>query len=88
MTKKEIELEMLKDLRWKMKELFMSRNIDIMGFYFYDPKTKKYGTYYKGPGNPTACDWTLANLFFSMKQSFEYLNDLAQTTDMRLIGDE
>jgi len=88
MTKKDIELEMLKDLRWRMKELFMSRDIDIMGFYAYDFETEEYGTYYKGPGEPTYCDWKLASLFMSMKHSFEYHHHIAQSHDMSLIGDE
>jgi len=88
MTKKEIELEMLEDLRWKMKELFMSRDIDIMGFHGYDFETEEYGTYYKGPGEPTHSDWQLASLFMLMKHSFEYRHHIAQSHDMSLIGDE
>jgi hypothetical protein len=88
MTKKEIELEMLKRLRSNMKELFMSRDIDIMGFHGYNFETEEYGTYYTGPGEPTHCDWQLASLFMLMKHSFEYYNHIPQSHDMSLIGDE
>ena len=87
MTKKEIELEMLKRLRDTMK-LHISHGINIMEFYAYDEETEEYGTYYTGPGEPTHCDWQLADIFMSMKHSFEYHHHIAQSHDMSLIGDE
>jgi|LakMenEpi03Aug12_release.lakeMendotaPanAssembly.Ray.scaffolds.fasta_scaffold3378587_1 hypothetical protein len=86
MTKKEIESEMLKRLH-KFIELHMSHDIDIMGFSDYNEDTQEYETCYKGPGNPTYCDYKLASIFMCMKHSFEYQNHLAQSFDMSLPGD-
>lgn len=83
MIKKEIQLEMLKQLHNSIK-LHMSPDIDIMGFSAYNEDTEEYETCYKGQGAPTRCDFTLANIFMSMKHSFEHKNDLAQSLDMSL----
>jgi hypothetical protein len=86
MTKKEIQLEMLKQLHNSIK-LHMSSDIDIMEFYAYDEDTEEYETCYKGSGTPTSCDFKLANIFMYMKHSFEYHNQLDQSLDMSLPGD-
>lgn len=83
MKNKEIQLAMLEQLRKKI-ELHMSHDVDIMDFFAYNEDTQEYKTYYKGPGNPTFCDFKLAVIFMSMKHSFEYENDLAQSLDMSL----
>lgn len=83
MKNKEIQLAMLKDLHKKI-ELYMSHDIDIMGFSAYNEDTQEYETCYKGPGNPTYCDYKLACIFMSMKHSFEFDNDLGQSLDMSL----
>lgn len=83
MKNKEIQLAMLEQLRKKI-ELHMSHDIDIMGFSAYNEDTQEYETFYKGSGNPTYCDFKLAEIFMSMKHSFEYKHDLAQSLDMSL----
>lgn len=86
MTKKEIQLEMLEQLHQSIK-LHMSHDIDIMGFSGYDEDTQEYETCYKGPGNPTYCDYKLAEIFMGMKHSFEFDNDLGLSLDMSLPGE-
>jgi len=87
MTKKEIQLEMLKSLHTAIK-LHMSHNTDIMSFYGYDEETEEYDTVYKGPGEPTHADFKLASLFMYMKHGIEQGNDMGLSFDMSLIGDE
>ena len=86
MEKKEIQLEMLKQLRASIK-LYMSYNIDIMKFSGYNEETEEFETVYEGPEEPTHCDYRLASIFMDMKHSFEYDNHLAQTLDMSLPGE-
>jgi hypothetical protein len=86
--KKELELDRRTvDIVLNTIKARISPELDITGFYGYNEETQEYGLWYKGPGNPTKCDFKLASVYLSVKQQYEYYADLGISFDMDITGE-